>query len=369
LMDLIFELRGSRELTAVERRRYNQLEFVKSKLKEKDIKTRSEFKDKKNLELRREMLSVVGKCYLQLAEDFLRCKEYETLRHYNALNYLDKGLKRFGDSFELGKSLPDGHQASVWTHARWVLDCLTKNLVDVEQFLLFLKEFFCTDHLVEEKNCNPHRMRNCLFLKGRSETAKTLISELICSPMTSATIGRRLNSEDEFEVDADALLEPINAVCIQDLDPNLNIGFLKWLLGGESIPIHKKDGSFRTLNSRYPVVCTSVHSLKAFVTNEIHLMCLENRCHEIFLFVPIFETTPTVSQKPEFPPGVPVNALPFPHLVRPRFNIGGETLLAMYAIVFEGVDLKDLPARDPNKPLQNLPFDADEFLGTPFKKE
>ena len=53
-------------------------------------------------------------------------------------------------------------------------------------------------------------MHSILYL-GRSETAKTLISELICSPMTSATIGRRLNSEDEFEVDADALLDPINA--------------------------------------------------------------------------------------------------------------------------------------------------------------
>ena len=69
----------------------------------------------------REMLNVVGDSYLTLVNEVLLATQYESLRQYNALNYLDKGMMRFGRRYEWGKSLPDGHQASVRTHARWVL--------------------------------------------------------------------------------------------------------------------------------------------------------------------------------------------------------------------------------------------------------
>lgn len=66
---------------------------------------------------------------------------------------------------------------------------------------------------------------------------------------------------------------------------------------------------------------SSNEELSSFAEDDIHLLALKNRCHELHLTAPIFENEPSECDK--------LKMKGKPYLVRPRLDINGIAILGL----------------------------------------
>ena len=93
-------------------------------------------------------------------------------------------------------------------------------------------------------------------------------------------------------------------------------------------------------------------SPSAYCKNSIDLDALKNRCWPIYLHVPIYE------EEPHIPPD-------HSYLIRPRFAINAELLLALYVKYFPNIF--QLPPPDTTIAIQDQTVNFAEVLGSVFK--
>ena len=117
--------------------------------------------------------------------------------------------------------------------------------------------------------------------------------------------------------------------------------------------IDRKHESAGLLQKKIPLVVTSNMGLRAYCRNAIDLEALKNRCYELYFHVPILEECPQNSELSSF-------------LIRPKFEIRPEYLLALFVKNFQNIF--ELPRPDFNQPLQDESIDFNTLLGSFFKK-
>ena len=182
---------------------------------------------------------------------------------------------------------------------------------------------------------------------GESDTGKSLLSSILCDPMRTTSI---VQTSKNFA--ASSLLDPCNTVRQEELSPNLGANLLKTILGGESLHIEKKYESAQELKLRYPIVATSNAPLSKFCSSCIDEMALRNRCIQLKLFVPIFESPPSDKQlnRVRYPPGVKNR----PFLLSPGYTLNSLHLYGLCMKYFPS-DPVNIPPYDPTEILQNIP--------------
>ena len=111
-------------------------------------------------------------------------------------------------------------------------------------------------------------------------------------------------------------------------------------MSGESLQVEEKYSIAEPVDVRLPCVFSSNDTLADFADSEVHLSALKNRAHEIVLKVPILENEPSDIEKKTIGE----------YIVRPRFELNGTALLALYARY--GIN-GEVPPYD-NRPFQNL---------------
>merc|ERR1712071_705549 len=93
------------------------------------------------------------------------------------------------------------------------------------------------------------------------------------------------------------------------------------------------------LQKKLPLVVTSNLGLRAYCKTPIDLSALENRCHQLYFFTPILEEVPEIGTTTG------------PYLIRPKFKIRSEHLLAMFVKTFDNIF--ELPEPDLSQSLQD----------------
>ena len=179
------------------------------------------------------------------------------LRQSSELSYPEKLFYFFGEFHEISR-----HTDALKYQIDWLESFFLTNKIRIKSFLKYLILGMDTSHLVaenkDEENAYAKRIKikkavkiKTTYIFGKTSTGKSLLADLILSPMKSTSL---LISNRSFSLSP--LKRPVNAIMIQELSPNnLECHAMKKLFGGEEIEVSVLVVSN---NSRKGRVCPSV---------------------------------------------------------------------------------------------------------------